>query len=575
MKINELVQLIATNMSNNTMDNMFQYIASDCEYYSSGIKAASGKEDVCEFFTRRKNAHNRDKVSCFAYPAKIDKSKDDNLPLGLACVAVCQFDKYNCVGFMTIQTNMFGRIKRFDFHTTSKVSFKTTAPGKFNVTKVPEDAHDAIGYRAFAFGIMDEHVVLSQHIQRYDVFQDYVQRVYTHIMKNLNTDFNNGIMSAGGYLYISAMTAAVQRNTGKALFAFDENVSTTGKIPVVDTRYQQWINEGYETGKKLFFGFIEYANLRNPKGNLFDGQLRQAFMDMTLYGSVQANKDMNMGIPVANKAEISELKIAVLNLLSSQRNDNIKIFSKVLKGYIDDGTWVHMSGKQGEKGFLMTVIERRGKHFAVMFSDPSEIKNQNEGNIVLTDINKLLESVFQNINIDGIVIDPDSTSLCLEKPFLLKCILHGGYPEQNNGGTPQKNWGSGIPQYSKKDLMTEGEIQNFAMHTVINSDKVLQQHHNLVSGCDYPGANPSLIFENNGSFVFVFIKGYVAMDEPKLLDSEKEFLLKISSKYNGKSYWAPVGFLSTDPARFEACLALRGDGFFCKYEGLREITHNK
>lgn len=57
-------------------------------------------------------------------------------------------------------------------------------------------------------------------------------------------------------------------------------------------------------------------------------------MDMTLYGSVQANKDMDMGIPVSEKPEISELKIAVLNLLSSQSHDNMKEFSKVLKAYI-------------------------------------------------------------------------------------------------------------------------------------------------------------------------------------------------------------------------------------------------
>lgn len=52
-------------------------------------------------------------------------------------------------------------------------------------------------------------------------------------------------------------------------------------------------------------------------------------------------------------------------------------------------------------------------------------------------------------------------------------------------------------------------------------------------------------------------------------------LVQLIATNMSKSYWAPVGFLSTDPARFEACLALRGDGFFCKYEGLREITHNK
>lgn len=219
----------------------------------------------------------------------------------------------------------------------------------------------------------------------------------------------------------------------------------------------------------------------------------------------------------------------------------------------------------------MTIIESRGKHFAAMFSDPSEISNPDKVSIVLTDINKLIEPVFHNENIDGIVIDPYTTSLFLEKPFLLKCILHGSYSEQDNGGTPQRNWGTGIPKYSKDDLMTDGEIQNLAMHAVIDNDRALQQNYNLVSGCDYPGAMPSLIFENDRAFVFVYIKGYATMDAPMLTDSEKNALLQISDKFNATSYCTPVGFISTDPARLEACLALKGDGFYCKYQGLREV----
>ncbi|MBQ5956286.1 MAG: hypothetical protein IJL46_01810 [Clostridia bacterium] len=571
MKEIELIQLIAANISNNTMDNMFQHFASDCTYYSDGSKMATGKNDVCAFFTKRKSALNRDHVQCFAYPATIEESEERDVVVGANCVALCQFDKYNCVGFMTIQTNLFGNIKQFAFHTTSKVTFKTSAPGKFNVTKVPEDAHDAIGYRAFAFGIMDEHVVLSKHIRRYDIFHDYVQRVYTFIVQKLNADFNQGISNAAGYLYISAMATAVQSNNGTTLFQFDETVSTSGKIPVVDARYQAWINEGYETGKKLFFGFIEYVNLRSPKGDYFDGQLRQSFLDMTLYGSTQANKDMDMGIPVSDKPEISELRIAVQNLLSSQSPDNMRGFAKVLKSYIDDGTWIHMPCKKYEKGFRMRIVDSRGKHFAALYSDASEIRNKGKDDIVLTDINKLIEPVFQNTDIDGIVIDPDTTSLCLEKHFLLKCILHGSYPEVDNGSSPQKDWGAGIPKYTKDDLMTAGEIQNFAMHTVIDYDQALQQRYRLISGCDYPGAMPSLIFGNDKTYLFIYIKGYTTMEEPTLSDAERSELLSMCEKYNAKGYWAPVGFLSTDPARFEANLALKGDGFYCKYQGLREV----
>ena len=303
MQEKESLQMIASNLSNNTMENIFQYITSDCSYYSDGEIVATGRDAVCSFFTQRKNAMIRENVTNYAFPAVVEKSEDSEIPIGTNCVAVAQFDKYNCVGFMTIKADTYGRIENFYFHTTPNVQFKTNAPGRFNITSVPKDAHEAISYRAFAFGVMDENIVLSKHIQRYDVFQEEVQQIYYYILRYLNDDFNRGIMNAAGYMYISAMSEAVKRKTGTALFPFDAAKSITGEIPIVDNKYQQWIRDGYETGKSLFFGFVEYVNLRSPEGDLFDSQLIQSFMDMALYGSTQANKDMDMGkIDVAEYA---------------------------------------------------------------------------------------------------------------------------------------------------------------------------------------------------------------------------------------------------------------------------------
>lgn len=297
MTENKLIELLADNLSKNSMDQMFPYIASGCEYYSSGIKRASGKKEVCEFFLTRKKALIRDKVPCYAYPAVIEKSEQPSFVKGTNCVALAQFDKYNCVGFMTIQTDALGMINLFDFHTTSNVQFKTADPDKHSIFEVPKDAHDAIGYRAIAFGVLNENVVPSRHVLRYEVFPDYVRRLYTYILRYVVDDFNTGITNAAGYMYITAMAVATKRKTGMGLFVFDEKEAPTGRVPVVDDRYQDWLNAGYETGKKLFFGFIEYANLRNPREELFCMQLQQSYMDMCLYGTIQANRDYDMGIP--------------------------------------------------------------------------------------------------------------------------------------------------------------------------------------------------------------------------------------------------------------------------------------
>ena len=295
MKEIELIQLIADNLSSNTMDKVFQYIAPECVYISSGEQRATGKEEVCAFFMRRKEAMVKHQVACFAFPAVVEESEEDAIPVGTHCAALTQYDQYNCVGFMTIQTNKLELITQFDFNTTSAVKFKTSAPGKFNIERVPKDAHDAISYRAFAFGILDEHVRPSRHVQRYDEFEVYIQRELPFIMYHVIDDFEQRLSNIAGYLYTAAMSAAVARKRGILLVQFDETESANYQPPKVDNRYQQWISDGFETGKILFRGYNEYAHLRHPGDKILNEQLVQSFQDLLLYASIQANKDMDIG----------------------------------------------------------------------------------------------------------------------------------------------------------------------------------------------------------------------------------------------------------------------------------------
>lgn len=295
MKEIELIQLIADNLSSNTMNKVFQHIAPECVYISSGEQRATGKEEVCDFFMRRKEAIAQHKVACFAFPAIVEKSEEDAIPVGTHCAALAQYDQYNCVGFMTIQTNKLELITQFNFNTTPAVRFKTSASGKFNIERVPKDAHDAISYRVFAFGILDEHVRPSRHVQRYDEFEEYIQREIPYIMYHVIDDFEQQLSNIAGYLYTAAMSSAVAQERGVLLVRFDETKSANYKPPNVDDKYQQWINDGFETGKLLFRGYNEYAQLRHPDDRTLNEQLVQSFRDLLLYASIQANKDMDIG----------------------------------------------------------------------------------------------------------------------------------------------------------------------------------------------------------------------------------------------------------------------------------------
>lgn len=271
------------------------------------------------------------------------------------------------------------------------------------------------------------------------------------------------------------------------------------------------------------------------------------------------------------KSNKSELGAAIDKLASNASVENQKNFAKVLGSYVENETWVHMPVHQDGNGYGLKIVESRGKYYAAMCSDKSEFKNEPGFDVMFTDINKLIEPVFQNDSIAGIVINPYTSFLCLDKEFLLKCILHAKYPEQKISGSRPRNWGEGIPSYNKNDLMTIGEIQNFALHTVLDNDEDIANNFEVVSVCDYPSAIPSVILKSEYGFVFVYVKGYSSLTEPSLTPEEKETLLSLGAKYNAECAFATVGFLSTDAARFNAELALRGDGFYCKYEGLQIV----
>lgn len=271
--------------------------------------------------------------------------------------------------------------------------------------------------------------------------------------------------------------------------------------------------------------------------------------------------------------EESELRKAMMAMVMDESSENIFRFSKALKTYVDECRWVHIPGMSDSRGFRTKSIVSRGEYYAAMFSDSSEIRSSVGESVILTDINKLLDSVFHSLN-NGIVIDPYGAAIFMPKAFLLRCLLHGTYPSPDNDETPPRDWGTGIPHYTEADIMTQAQIQDFAVYAVMDNDPILKEDLNLVSCCVIPGAVPSLIYEKFGEFLFILIKGYSTMDEPVLSSDERNAMLALGEKYNAVCYWAPVGFLSVDHDRAKVCLALKGDGFLCKYEGLREIDTN-
>ena len=134
----------------------------------------------------------------------------------------------------------------------------------------------------------------------------------------------------------------------------------------------------------------------------------------------------------------------------------------------------------------------------------------------------------------------------------------------------EKDWGFGIPNYTREDIMTSSELLNFAMQIVFDYE-LKPSGYEIVASNDDINKTPNFIVKKDGQLFFIVVKAAIAPDMPTLNDDEKRYIKTNANKYDAKVFFAPVGFASTDADRFSKGLALRGDGFYSNYCGLEEI----
>ncbi|MHB1154978.1 MAG: hypothetical protein ACYC00_21960 [Eubacteriales bacterium] len=134
-----------------------------------------------------------------------------------------------------------------------------------------------------------------------------------------------------------------------------------------------------------------------------------------------------------------------------------------------------------------------------------------------------------------------------------------------------KNWGKGIPKYQSSDLMTESELQNFAMQ-IVKEYEIDKNHYEILATTDELNKVPNFVIKISNTICFVVVKADIAPNMPILTNDEKVNILNHAKQFNAKCYFASVGIGSCDADRFNASIALRGDGFYSNYRGLEEIV---
>ena len=131
-------------------------------------------------------------------------------------------------------------------------------------------------------------------------------------------------------------------------------------------------------------------------------------------------------------------------------------------------------------------------------------------------------------------------------------------------------WGIGIPHYSNNDLMTAQEIYEFAIESTIPFMK--KEGYEFIDITKNMSSFPSLVLKKEGILYFVLVKTEIAIKQASITNKEKILLIKQSKKFNAIPAFASIEIGSSDGERFNQGLALKNDGFYINYTGLKILS---
>lgn len=134
---------------------------------------------------------------------------------------------------------------------------------------------------------------------------------------------------------------------------------------------------------------------------------------------------------------------------------------------------------------------------------------------------------------------------------------------------PPRNWGKGIPTYTANDLMTVDELLDFSIQ--ILRDIVIKDGYDIISFNNRTDLYPHMILEKDDEIYGVMIECDIAPNIPKLSEEIRIKMKRFSERTEAKPLYASVSIGATEPERFEAGLALLGDGFYSRFTGFEEI----
>lgn len=243
------------------------------------------------------------------------------------------------------------------------------------------------------------------------------------------------------------------------------------------------------------------------------------------------------------------------DLVTGKKKD-INIFIKRVMKAIDKGEWVYFPTDRRN----CVVYDHHGKNFLVLYSGKDSTKIAPD--VTGMDINKLVDILYGDRNLCGFVFDSGD-----DYPIFITRGQINGLSRRKDPRLMKRNYGKGVPEYKEEDLLTKDEIFDFGINVVI--EELEKDGFHIEDVVNNYRAYPNIFATKDKQEYFIYVVSSIALDE-EIIDKKILDDIKNDAK-NAIPMVARVTFAAADEERFNRKLALIGDAFHWKYEGLKKI----
>ena len=263
---------------------------------------------------------------------------------------------------------------------------------------------------------------------------------------------------------------------------------------------------------------------------------------------------MSMNLAAAKKA-----------LVAKPTLETNKGFGDSLAAAVENGEWIAAPVIPDEYGNRFVIQTSQGLPYIVLFTEEEHYRFEKGMSLMMSDINKIIDSIYESPYLAGFVLDPYTSPIFITR-------------EQLNDDTCrpdprriQRDWGTGIPEYRQTDLMTSLEVQQFALQ-IAHGFGLAPGGFEVIESTLNPQEPFSFAVRKNGQLYFVLVTSSIAPQRASLSPAEKQRLLAFAEKHQAKAIFIPVTIGACDSERFDAGLALIGDAYYSDFHGMYELS---